>query len=321
MITHDISDHSTHSPAGKRGHEFAYTVGYVEGAIAGVVVQIGIGVLSGGASAPACTAAILKVGLAAARVYSFIDTVAAVGQGIQQAHNLVTNSGNMTGWQIAGNVAMIGLNFAPALGAAGGAALKKLNGPDFLKLGGCFVAGTPVHLSASPVAVSELELAYAESAFESGGTSRHAEVDLAFGKPEPRTVAIEEVPLGARVGAKNPERFDYDTSLPEVDRHAWSKINMVFHRDDGVVVDAELLRPDEWVIERGAYIGSRLPIHIDELDVHGFAEVTDLSPCPEIADGDGEVDIGRFATRQVTKTIRLTMQDGTVLEGTPVHPI
>jgi len=70
-------------------------------------------------------------------------------------------------------VAIIGLNFAPALGAAGGAALKKLNGPDFLKLGGCFVAGTPVHLSASPVAVSELELelAFAEFAFQSRGNA------------------------------------------------------------------------------------------------------------------------------------------------------
>jgi hypothetical protein len=77
---------------------------------------------------------------------------------IKTAHNLATNGGNMTGWQIAGNVAMMGLSFAPALGAAGGAALKKLNGPDFLKLGGCFVAGTPVHLSASPAAVTDWEM-------------------------------------------------------------------------------------------------------------------------------------------------------------------
>lgn len=54
------------------GHEFACTVGYVQGAVSGVVVQIGIGILSGGASAPACASSIAKLGLAAARVYSFI---------------------------------------------------------------------------------------------------------------------------------------------------------------------------------------------------------------------------------------------------------
>lgn len=112
----------------------------------------------------------------------------------------------MTGWQIAGNVAMIGLNFAPALGAAGGVALKKLIGPDFLKLGGCFVAGTPVHLSALPVAVSALELAYASSA------SDRFSYDLGFAWEEPHAepavvVPIEQVPLGARIDTKNPEAF------------------------------------------------------------------------------------------------------------------
>jgi hypothetical protein len=240
---------------------------------------------------------------------------------IKTAHNLATNGGNMTGWRIAGNLTMMGLRFAPALGAAGGAALKKLNGPDFLKLGGCFVAGTPVHLSASPAAVSELELAFAETNSSNGEHSVHTEAMLSIVPPQSKLVPIEQVELGSRVGSKNPERLDYDNSLPEVDRRSWSKINLVFHRDDGVVVDAELLRPDEWIIERGVYIGSRLPIHIDELDVHGYADVTNLSSCPEIADGDGEVVIGRFATRQVTKTIRITMQDGVSLEGTPVHPI
>lgn len=273
----------------------------------------------GGASAPACASAGARLLVTGARIFTAIDTIAGVGKGIQEAHNLSTNSGNMTNWEIAGSVASIGLNFAPALGAAGGAALKKAIGPNFMKLGGCFVAGTPVHLSAMPM--SSQDLAFAGIEFGFNREIEYLASDFAFNVSEPSIIPIEAVPLGARVGTKNPEAYDYDHSLPEVDRNSWSRISLVFYRDDGGIVDAELLRPDQWILDRGVYIGSRLPIHFEELEVHGYAEVINLSPCPEIAEGDGEVVIGRFRTRQVAKTIRVTMLDGTVLEGTPVHPI
>ncbi len=302
------------------GHEFAYTVGYVQGAVAGVVVQIGVGVLSGGASAPACASAIAKVGLAAARVYTFVDTAAAVGQGIQQANHLATNGGNMTGWQIAGNVGMIGLNFAPALGAAGGAALKKLNGPDFLKLGGCFVAGTAVHLSASPVAVSELELAYAATASESFS------FDLGFAWEEPRAesalvVPIEQVPLGSRIATKNPEAFGAENPIPDAHESTWRLLSAEIEREDGARVEVELLRPVAWIEEQAFTPGARIYLRLEELNVAGWATIRAVDPCPTLSNGHGNLVTGRFVTRGATNLVEATFSDGTVLNGTSIHPV
>lgn len=299
-------------------------MGYVQGAVAGVVVQIGIGVLSGGASAPACASAIAKVGLAAARIYSFVDTVGAIGNGIKTAHNLATNGGNMTGWQIAGNVAMMGLSYAPALGAAGGAALKKLNGPDFLKLGGCFVAGTPVHLSASPAVVSELELAYAATASDSYS------YDLGWAWIEPHAksaliVPIEQVPLGSRISTKNPEAFGAENPIPDAHESTWRLLSAEIEREDGAQVEVELLRPVVWIEEQGFTPGARIYLRLEELNVAGWATIRAVDPCPPLSSGHGNLVTGRFVTRGVTNLVEATFSDGlnepTVLNGTSIHPV
>ena len=88
-----------------------------------------------------------------------------------------------------------------------------------------------------------------------------------------------------------------------------------------MVVDVQLLRPDQWILENNVFVGSAIPIHIEELDVHGTATVDALSACPDLAFGGGECVTGRFVTRQVAETVRITLADGTQLEGTPVHPI
>jgi len=156
---------------------------------------------------------------------------------------------------------MIGLNFAPALGAAGGAALKKLNGRDFLKFGGCFVAGTKVHLSASPVAVSALELAYASSA------SDRYSYDLGFAWEEPHTepaivVPIEEVPLGSRIDTKNPEAFGAENPIPDAHESTWRLLSAEIEREDGARVEVELLRPLAWIEEQGFTSGARIYLEL-----------------------------------------------------------
>lgn len=47
-------------------------------------------------------------------------------------------------------------------------------------------------------------------------------------------IPIESVPLGSRIGTKNPQVWDYDDSLPEPDSYSWSKIELTITRDDGV---------------------------------------------------------------------------------------
>ncbi len=58
-----------------------------------------------------------------------------------------------------------------------------------------------------------------------------------------------------------------------------------------------------------------------EIASKGKGTVVEVGPCPEIADGEGEVVIGRFVTARSLEVVRLTMPDGTTLTGTRVHPI
>ena len=56
-------------------------------------------------------------------------------------------------------------------------------------------------------------------------------------------ISIEQVPLGARVPTKNPKPWEYDDSLPDPVQADWAKISITMHRNDGGIVDAELIRP------------------------------------------------------------------------------
>jgi hypothetical protein len=56
-------------------------------------------------------------------------------------------------------------------------------------------------------------------------------------------IPIEQVPLGARVPTKNPKPWEYDDSLPDPVQADWAKISITMHRNDGGIVDAELIRP------------------------------------------------------------------------------
>jgi hypothetical protein len=58
-----------------------------------------------------------------------------------------------------------------------------------------------------------------------------------------------------------------------------------------------------------------------EIASKGKGTVVEVGPCPEIADGEGEVVIGRFVTARSLEVVRLTMPEGTTLTGTRVHPI
>jgi len=97
------------------------------------------------------------------------------------------------------------------------------------------------------------------------------------------------------------------------------------HRNDGGIVDAELIRPRTWIRKYGIQANTRLPINIPELEVTGLALVHSIDDCPEIAMGEGSVITGRFLTREVNIIIRAEIMglDGTIeiLEGTPIHPI
>jgi hypothetical protein len=105
----------------------------------------------------------------------------------------------------------------------------------------------------------------------------------------------------------------------------WAKISITMHRNDGGIVDAELIRPRWWIAQHNIIAGKHLPMNIEELQVHGSALVKSIDDCPEIADGEGSVVTATFKTREVHSIVRAEIigPDGEIetIEGTPIHPI
>jgi hypothetical protein len=207
--------------------------------------------------------------------------------------------------------------------------------------GGCFVAGTLVTLTDLPRSQStdyavwssdpvwhgtpyrDLSTSTSDSTRSTFASS--ATLIAMLASPTRTQVPIEQVPLGARVPTKNPKPWEYDDSLPEPIQADWAKIAITLNRNDGGIVDAELIRPRSWVKRYGIQAKAALPINIPELEVSGLAFVNSVEACPEIASGDGSVITGRFLTREVNTIIRAEIlgPNGTIetIEGTPIHPI
>ena len=155
-------------------------------------------------------------------------------------------------------------------------------------------------------------------------------IDAIVGGTEPQSaiatscslkVSIESVPLGSLVPTKNPKPWEYDDSLPEPNESTWQHVTLTIERDDGATVDVELLRPSTWIEQNGLTANQRLPIHIPELEVSGLATVHSVESCPTLAVGEGSFVTGRFVTRRVEQTSELELEDGSTIEGTPIHPV
>ena len=160
-------------------------------------------------------------------------------------------------------------------------------------------------------------------AFSDNGPGSHSvdSCDAELEPPDLLSVPIESVPLGARVSTVNPQRDEYDFRFPNPDEETWVRIALTTSRQDGSIVDAELLRPRDWAETLGITVGAVINLVSEELEVRGTAEVMEMSDCPPLAVGKGEVVTGRFVTRRVDQTIVATFSTGDILEGTLIHPI
>lgn len=198
--------------------------------------------------------------------------------------------------------------------------------------GGCFVAGTVVSVSQLPFSAQRQSSVWSdadwlesnlgvpeawllEEAVSTNNSAGKAHSPFApprgeglgmrgsFSSFKPQgsqlLIPIEDVPLGARILTKNLRPWEYDDSLPDPDEATWAKISITMYRTDGGIVDAEMIRPRWWIKSNGIVAGKLLPMNIEELQVQGSALVTSVDPCPEIADGKGNVVTARFCTREV----------------------
>ena len=131
---------------------------------------------------------------------------------------------------------------------------------------------------------------------------------------------IESVPLGSRVGTKNPTH-EYDDEFGEPSQDSWRLMSATIERHDGAVIDFEYLRPLSWLEARGITPGSSLNVALPELDLFAVGTVHRIEPCPPIADGEGSVVTGRIVTRQTAGLVRVEFTRGEPLTGTEVHPV
>ena len=240
------------------------------------------------------------------------------------------------------NIASTGeVTFGDAIGLLGplAHALGQRTG-KMLSNGGCFVAGTPVALAALPQGWQGASGdPWAETTWLESFLAEEREFSAPLAMPAPEAaalavaaelaaavrIAIEQVPVGARVQTRNPRRWEYDDSLPEPDEATWAKLSLTVQRSDGGLVDAELLRPRAWIELHGLRAGELLPLHLAELEVSGPALVTAIEACPPIASGAGSVVTARFVTREVHRLVSVDLLGAggelETLTGTPVHPV
>ena len=136
-----------------------------------------------------------------------------------------------------------------------------------------------------------------------------------------RCLAIAKVPIGARVVAENPRPEEFDDSFAEPVQSEWARVSFLIVRSDLSVVEAEFIRPRDWIESLGLVKGARLDLAVPELGIDGLAEVTAVRDCPLIAEGEGRVVTGKFVTRDVANVVRITLANGTEIRATDVHPV
>ena len=126
------------------------------------------------------------------------------------------------------------------------------------------------------------------------------------------------------VPTKNHNRFEVDPQ-PDPEQATWAKLSITVERNDGGIVDAEIIRPRSWILAGGLCAGRMLPLNLPELEVSGLALVTAIDDCPPIADGEGSVVTARFVTREVhiVASVDVLGADGSVetITGTTIHPV
>jgi hypothetical protein len=114
--------------------------------------------------------------------------------------------------------------------------------------------------------------------------------------PKVHTTPIQDIPVGHRVLGENPELTPADRAEfgPEPDPETWRKLELLARKVDGSTADVTLLRPVDWLEAQNAQVGGTVEINVPECGIEGAAEVLSIGPCPEIAEGPGQVVTGTF---------------------------
>ncbi|MCA9139283.1 MAG: hypothetical protein KDB00_21060 [Planctomycetales bacterium] len=73
---------------------------------------------------------------------------------------------------------------------------------------------------------------------------------------------------------QNPYRSDIDLSLPEPDQATWSKLSIVLTTETGLIVDAELLCPNELIEQLDLAMGRTMYFSVPELELNSWGTLS-----------------------------------------------
>ena len=122
-------------------------------------------------------------------------------------------------------------------------------------------------------------------------------------------VPIEEIRVGMRVPARNPEVTDEERArFVDPDPVTSRFIKLELQKADGGLLEIEMIRSLDWIEEHEARPGRTIYLEMEELGAVGDAQVLMIADCPPIADGPGQVVISTFAHPASHKILDVTIE-------------
>lgn len=163
---------------------------------------------------------------------------------------------------------------------------------------------------------------YYRSLPESPRHSSASLLSVAASRQNPqRFQTIEQVRVGERAVGRNPIREQAELSEP--DPATWRQVSLFMKKKSGLGLWIKLLRPQTWIDEHQAAVGSTIFINLAEMGAVGEAQVNEIGPCPAIEPGTGPVVTGTFQHQADARTrlVRLVLEDQPESTGvTDNHP-
>jgi hypothetical protein len=135
---------------------------------------------------------------------------------------------------------------------------------------------------------------------------------------QPITKPIEQIRVGDRVKALNPELDASRRYVREVDAPNWRRLHLRSVKPDGSAVDIQLLREVDWVEAMQAQPGKLIELNLNEFGADGFATVLAVAPCPPIAGGKGLIVTGTYE-HSARSVIDVQVEGGTSIGCTSNH--
>ena len=124
-------------------------------------------------------------------------------------------------------------------------------------------------------------------------------------------IPIEQIKVGMRVPARNPEISDEERAkFVDPDQETWRFLKLELEKSPVKILEIEMIRPLQWLEKHNAnQIGDTIFLDMEELGARGHAKILELGPCPTIQPGPGQVVISTFAHPASHDILEVTFED------------